>query len=152
MKRTTISCFLVALAGCTQPAASPKADRNVAAANATRHGERATVTLSGTQELDIEVVSFRATNKRRQSWVFGFQKLGNPEQFTLELDDNDSFAMSFIKNNPEFMKEYWEEQLAVGKKEKKWDYTKPVNPHPRFHIKVDAIYSIARILEWKPIE
>lgn len=35
------------------------------------------------------------------------------------------------------MKAYREERLAVWKNEQKWDYTKPVNPHQCFHIKVD---------------
>jgi hypothetical protein len=74
------------------------------------------------------------------------------ESFTLELTDIDTFTTSFIKNNPEYMKQYWAERRAIGVKQKMWDYTKPVHPHPRFHIKVDASYAVARIVEWKPIE
>lgn len=131
---------------------SPASFRDKATPATARQGEPATVVLSGEQELDVELVSFRSTNNRRQSWVFGFHTLTDPKAFTLELMDDDSFATSFIKENPGFMKEYWEERQAIGKKEKTWDYTKPVSPYQRFHIKVNARPSGTRILEWKPMD
>jgi len=143
--------MVIIVPGCAKSTDSPPSHRDETTPATARHGP-GIVVLSGEHELDVEVVSFRATNNRRQSWVFGFHKLTDPEAFTLELRDNDSFATSFIKENPEFMKEYWEERRVIGEKEKMWDYTKPVNPYQRFHIKVDARPSGARILEWKLIE
>jgi len=160
-KRTTLKVkefnptkgeMVIIVPGRVKSTDTPASFRNRATPVTARHGPPAIVVLSGERELDIEIVSFRATNKRRQSWVFGFHKLTDPEAFTLELMDNDSFATSFIKKNPGFMREYWEERQAIGKKEKAWDYTKPINPYQRFHIKVDARPSVSRILEWKPIE
>ena len=151
MKRMWPICLLGVILGVCAPPSRGEPTNDTATTGPERHGERARVVLSGIQELDVEVVSFRATNNRRPSWVFGFQKLGQPEVFALELIDDDEFATTFIKDRPDFMKEYWVERQAAIKEHKQWDYAKPVNPHPRFHIKVDAGKSIARILEWKKI-
>lgn len=134
---------------CTAPSKAEPTN-GTAQAMDTRHGDQTRVVLSGVQELDVEVVSFRETNNRRQSWVFGFQKLTVPEVFTLELLDDD-FTTAFIKARPDFMREYYAERLAAIKEYKQWDYVKSVNQHPRFHFKVDASKPIARILEWKQI-
>ena len=109
------------------------------------------VVLSGVQELDVEVTTFRSTDNRRQSWIFGFQRLDKPEAFTLELLENDGFATAFIKSRPGFMNEYRAEQQAALLQHRQWDRAKPVIPHPKFRIKVDANGSMARILEWKEI-
>ena len=108
--------------------------------------------LSGIQELDVEVASFRPSMKCRQSWFFGFRKSGESEEFTLELRDNDDFATSFIKDNPEFIKNYWKERRIAFKKHKNRNYIKPVIPPQKYHIKVDIKPSISRILEWKKME
>lgn len=153
MKRITILCLVISLTGCTKPTAYPDSIGDVVVPSAALHDQHPVIVLSGVQGLDVELVSFRATNNRRQTWVFEFHQLSPPAAFSLELNDDNSFATSFIKKNPEFMKEYWNEKLALGKK-KKWDYTKPINPSPRFHIKVEVEtgVSMARIFDWKPIE
>lgn len=152
MKRILSICILGVILGACIPPSRGEPTNGATITEAKRHGERTTVVLSGVQEFDVEVVSFRATNKRRQSWVFGFQKLDRPEAFVLELLDDDHFATTFIKDRPVFVKEYWAEHHTAIKEHKQWDYAKPVNPHPRFHIKVDASMDIARILEWKKID
>ena len=143
MKHIAILCFLVVLTGCAKLARGPTTPGDTSTRSTVRHGERATVILSGVQELDVELVSFCATVKRRQTWILGFQKLTDPEQFTIEVFDCD-FVESFKKSNSVFMKEYEEEQM--------WGKPKAVSPHLRFHVKIDPRSRYARILEWKAIE
>lgn len=149
MNRFWSSCILgVILIACAPWSMGEGVDD---AADTAQPGEPVSVALSGVQELDVEVVSFRSTDNRRQSWIFGFQRLDKPESFTLELLEHDSFAQAFIKNRPDVVTEYQAERVAALQQNRQWDRAKPVIPHPKFHIKVDANRSMARILEWKEI-
>ena len=146
MKYLIIALAVVILGGCAN-----RPDSTEDGKPEVKWGDRATITLSGVQELDVELVSFRATNKRRRSYVFTFQKLSAPEQFSIEVW-HEGFAKEFIETHPAFMKEYGEGRQALIQKTNERDYTKEINPFLRYRIKIDAKPSISRILEWKPIE
>ena len=152
MKSIWSICILGVILGACAPWSMGETTDDAVDAGAARQGEPVNVVLSGVQELDVEIVSFRSTDNRRQSWILGFQNLDKPEAFTLEFLEHDSFATTFIKNRPDVVSEYQAERRAALQQNKQWDRAKAVNPRPRFHIKVDASRSMARILEWKEIK
>ncbi len=151
MRKIWSICIVGVILNAYAPRSMGEPVQAAADAEAQQPADPVSVVLTGVQELDVEVVSFRSTDNRRQSWIFGFQHLDKPEAFTLELLENDSFATAFIKSRPDFMNEYWAERRAALQQHKQWDRAKPVIPHPKFRIKVDANRSMARILEWRDI-
>ena len=151
MRKIWSMCIVGVILNAYAPRSMGEPVQAAADAETQQPADPVSVVLSGVQELDVEVTTFRSTDNRRQSWIFGFQRLDKPEAFTLELLENDGFATAFIKSRPGFMNEYRAEQQAALLQHRQWDRAKPVIPHPKFRIKVDANGSMARILEWKDI-
>ncbi len=100
------------------------------------------------RDYSVELVSVRATNKRRQSWIFGFKRLDNGKRMSFELWDNHSFTLAVMARDGALYKDYWQQAEAAFKKGQR-DYSMPVAAGKRYQITTDR--RGRSISEWRVI-